>query len=143
MAARAMCVLSKAPPYELLASEGGRLVARRQVPVTMEGSVAAAPPPIPPKNRTRVHVDGSSSRIVEGGSGRPGRVELAALVLVALPESVASTTVTSVVLAIAAMITTLSLTLDTIAKGTRWSRERRNRGVLHTHMVRTAVTRVR
>jgi hypothetical protein len=91
-----------------------------------------------PRSRTRVHVDGPSPRIVEGGPGSQGRAGLA---LVALIGSVAATaaavaTVASAVLTIAATVAPLSLTLGAIARGMRRSRGRRGRSVVAVERLR-------
>jgi hypothetical protein len=96
------------------------------------------PPPPPPRSWTRVHVDGPGPRVVEGGPRWWGRAGLTALALVALTESVAIiiTTAAYIILAIATMVTTLSLTLATIPRGTRWSRGRQVRGVVGVKCLR-------
>jgi hypothetical protein len=85
--------------------------------------------PPPPCSWTRVHVDGPSPRIVEGGPGGQSSVGLAALTLVAY------TLASAALAAIAAMIVTLSLTLIAIAMGMRLSR-RRSRGVVGVERMR-------
>jgi hypothetical protein len=78
--------------------------------------------PPPTRSQTEVHVDGPSPRIVEGGLGRRGRVELATLALVALTRSVSAAATAAVafaILMIAAMVMTLSLTLTAIVRGMR------------------------
>jgi hypothetical protein len=94
----------------------------------MEGGVAIAPPP-PPQSWTVVHVDGPCPRVVEGGPRGRGRARLATLAKsVAVITTVAA--IASTILDIAVAVTTMSITLATIARGMRQSRGRWGRGIV-------------